>query len=118
MSNSNQEQERLRRLRERQLTDRDPQIKQREFYRASNQRERRSAKPYTLAEAWAVIPHLWKMPFYALLLGVILLLVLTSVWISFWAWVVGGAVTLFFIIIGFLVGQALDMRDKLRDYSK
>jgi len=118
MSNSDQEQERLRRLRDRQIADRDPHIKQREFYRQSNQRERSAAKPYTLAEAWAVIPHLWKTPFYALLLGVVLLLVLTSLWISFWAWVVGGAATLFFIIIGFLVGQALDSRDKIRDLTK
>ena len=118
MNSSDQEQERLRRLRERQLGDRDPHLKQREFYRASNQRERRSAKPYTLGQAWAVIPNIWKVPFYALLLGLLVLLVLTSLWLSLWAWVVGGAATLFFIIIGVLVGQALDLRDRLRDYSK
>jgi Flp pilus assembly protein TadB len=118
MSNSDQEQERLRRLREHQLTDRNPHVKQREFYRSSNERERRSARPYTLAQAWAVIPHLYKVPFYALLLGVILLLVITSLWISFWAWVVGGMATLIFVVVGFVVGQALDARDKLRDLSK
>ncbi len=118
MSNSDQEQERLRRLRERQLTDRNPHTKQREFYRSSNERERRSAKPYTLGEAWAVIPHLWKVPFYALLLGTILLLALTSLWNSVWAWVSGGAAMLIFVIVGFVIGQALDLRDRIKDYSK
>ncbi len=118
MSNSNQDLERLRRLRERQLADRNPRIKQGGFYRASSERERRSVKRYTLAEAWATIPHIWKAPFYALLLGVILVLVLTSLWDSIWAWVAGGAATLFFIIAGVLVGQAMDLRDRLKDFSK
>ena len=118
MSNSDQEQERLRRLRDRQIADRNPQVKQREFYRSSNERERRAARPYTLAEAWGVIPHLWKVPFYGLLLGVVLLLVITSLWISFWAWVVGGMATLIFVVVGFVIGQALDSRDKLRELSK
>ncbi len=117
MSNFDPEQERLRRLRERQLDDRNPHTKQHDFYRASKERERRAAKPYTLREAWAAIPHVWKTPLYALLLGVILLLVITSLWISIWAWIVGGAATLIFVITGIIIGQALDLRDKLRDYS-
>lgn len=116
MSNSDQEQERLRHLRERQLTDRNPHVKQREFYRSSNERERRSAKPFNLAEAWTVIPQLWKVPFCAFLLGLVLLLVITNVWISIWAWIIGGVATLIFVVIGFVVGQALDTRDKLRDF--
>ena len=39
MSNGNQEQERLKRLRDRQLSERDPLVKQRQFQRMSARNE-------------------------------------------------------------------------------
>jgi len=46
MPGSDPELERLKRLRERQLTDRDPLVKQRQFQRSSAQREKKLKKPY------------------------------------------------------------------------
>ena len=117
MPDNDQELERLRRLRERQIADRNPRLKQNEFYRSSSDRERRAARPYSLGNAWAEIPHIWKTPFYGLILGLLVLLVITWLWNSIWAWVCGGVVSVCFIVVGAVIGQGLDMRDKLRDLS-
>ena len=57
MSPGNQEQERFKRLHDRQLSDRDPLVKQRNFQRNSAQKERKARKPYSLAKMWSDIPH-------------------------------------------------------------
>jgi Flp pilus assembly protein TadB len=118
MPDRNEEQERLQRLRNRQLADRNPHVKRDEFYRSSNERERRAARPYSLANAWAEIPHIWKTPFYGLILGFLVLLAITSLWISVWAWVIGLVVIVIFIVVGVVIGQGLDTRDRIRDLSQ
>jgi hypothetical protein len=113
------EQERLKRLRERQLTDRDPLVKQRQFQRASAQKERKAlGKRYTLGEAWRTIPHIYRSPFIGLLLGAAVIFTLPMVWESEWAFWVGLAATFFFVLIGLLAGRALDVREDLKDAIK
>lgn len=113
------EQERLKRLRERQLTDRDPLVKQKQLQRTTAQRERKVARKHlTLGEIWGTLPHIYKSPFYGLLLGLLALIVLPILWVSPWAfWVALGA-TAFFVLLGVLTGRAQDLRDELRDISR
>jgi Flp pilus assembly protein TadB len=113
MSNDNQE--RLKRLRDRQLADRDPGVKKREFQRQSVERERRAYRPLTFKEAWADIPHIWKGLFYGLILGLAGMFGVTSLWVSPWAWVVSIVLLLGFIMIGMVIGRAADARDEIRD---
>ncbi|KAF0107283.1 MAG: hypothetical protein FD146_1761 [Anaerolineaceae bacterium] len=115
MSNHNPEQERLKRLRERQIADRDPTVKKREFQRQSVERERRAYRPLTLKEAWADIPHIWKGMFYSLVLGLATTYAITSLWDSIWAWVASAFVLLFFLIIGLAIGRAADSRDDIKE---
>lgn len=113
------EQDRLKRLRERQLTDRDPLVKQRQFQRTTAQKERKvRGKRYTLGEAWQTIPHIYRSPFIGLLLGAAVLFLLPMVWKSEWAFWVGLAATFFFVFIGLLAGRALDIREELKDAIK
>ena len=114
----NQEDERLRRLRDRQMADRDPLIKQRQFQRDSSARELRAKKPFSLTRAWGDLPHLVKVPFYALLLGVVVIFVLPILWASTWALLAGAAVTVVFMAFGAIVGSALDLRDNIRNGLK
>ena len=110
------EQERLKRLRERQLTDRDPHLKQRQFQQTAAQKERKArGKRYTLGDAWRTIPNLYRSPFIGLLLGLVVLLILPSLWDSSWAFWAGLGATLFFIFIGLLTGRAQDVRENLKD---
>jgi hypothetical protein len=115
---SNQEQERLKRLREQQLSSRDPLAKQRQFQRSSAVKEKRMRKPFSLSKAWKDIPHIIKVPFYGLCLGALLVLFLPSLWPSKYAILVAGGVTVVLIMFGIVVGNALDIRDNLKDNMK
>ena len=110
------EQERLKRLRERQLADRDPLVKQRQFQRVSSQREKRLKKQsYSLGKMWNDIPHVWKGFFYGLLLGLVVFLIVPMFWQSLWAFVVSLVVLVIFIMFGVLVGRAIDTRENIKE---
>jgi hypothetical protein len=112
---SNGEQERLKRLRERQIADRDPTVKKREFSRESAARERRAYRPLTLKDAWNDIPHIWKDLFYSLVLGLVVTFAITSLWDSVWAWVASAFVLMFFLVAGLSIGRAADSRDDIKE---
>jgi len=115
MSHENQEQERLRRLRQRQLADRDPGVKKREFQRASVERERRAYRPLTLRDAWTTIPHIWRSGLIGLLLGLGAAIALQALWVSPWALPAAAVLLVFSGMMGALIGRALDSRDDIQD---
>lgn len=115
---SNQEQERLKRLRERQLADRDPLVKQRQFQHNTSVKEKRMRKSFSFVEAWGDLPHIFKVPFYGLIVGVLIVIVLPNIWKSPYAFLAGAAVTLLLIIFGLIVGNALDIRDRIKNNMK
>jgi hypothetical protein len=115
MPGSNPEQERLKRLRERQLTDRDPLVKQRQFQRSSAQREKKLKKPYPLGKMWKDIPHAWKGFFYGLVLGTAVFLVVPMFWLSPWAFPCSVAAIVVFALFGIVVGRAIDTRENIKD---
>ncbi len=115
---SNEEQEKLKQLRNRQLQARDPLARQRKFQRSSSIKEKRMYKPFSLTKAWKDIPHIVKSPFYGLILGVIVVFVLPTFWDSPYAIIVGAGTTLLFIIFGLILGNSLDLRDSIRDNLK
>jgi predicted permease len=110
-----QEQERLKRMRDRQLAARDPLVKQREFQRAGAVKEKRARKPFSFSKAWRDFPHVVRTPIYALLLGLLVSVVLPVFWNSPLAFLVGAVVTLILILFGVIVGNALDLRDDIKD---
>jgi len=115
---SNQEQERLRKLREQQLQARDPLAKQRKFQQSSSRKEKRMRKSLSFSDVWNDIPHVVKVPLYGLIVGLILVVMIPKLWNSQYAIMIAGGLTLFFIIFGVFLGNALDIRDKLRDDIK
>jgi len=112
------ESERLKRLREKQLTARDPLVKQQQFQRSSVVKEKRMRKPFSLKKAWDDIPHVIKSPFYGLIIGVLVTVILPNIWSSPYATLTGTGVTILFIIFGIIVGNTLDLRDNIRDQIK
>jgi len=116
MPGNNQELERLKRLREQQLTDRDPLVKQRQFQRATTAREKRLSKQrYSLGKMWKDIPHVWKGFFYGLILGTLVLIVLPSLWVSPWSIPLAVFALVIFVIFGVVVGRAIDTRENIKD---
>jgi hypothetical protein len=112
------EAERLKRLREKQLIDRDPLVKQQQFQRSSVVKEKRMRKPFSLKKAWNDIPHIIKSPFYGLVVGVLVIAILPKIWQSPYATLAGTGATILFIIFGVITGSSLDLRDNLRDQIK
>jgi hypothetical protein len=110
-----QDQERLRRLRDRQLSTRDPQAKQRQVHGRIAQKQRRSVEPFSIGRFWSEIPHIWRGAFYGLTLGVLLFLLVPLLWVSPWAVPCSAAVALMLSILGLLIGRAQDTRDSLKD---
>ena len=112
------EQERLIRLRERQLSTRDPGIKKKKFTNMISEKERRTKNSLSIGRVWNAIPHIWRGAFYGLVLGLITMAVLPTLWISDKAWIVAIVSSTILVILGVLIGSALDYRDNLRDLSK
>ncbi len=117
-NNLDPEQERLIRLRERQLSTRDPDIKKKKFGHMISEKERRTKNSLSIGRVWTAIPHIWRGAFYGLVLGLITMAALPSLWISENAWLVAIILAVVLVVMGFLIGSALDYRDNLRDLSK
>jgi len=115
---SDSESERLKRLRERQLSDRDPLGKQRQFQRSSMVKEQRMRKPFSLKKAWSDLPHKIRAPFYGLLLGVLVIILLPNFWNSQFAILAGLGATLLLMVFGLIMGNSLDLRDDIKDNLK
>ena len=115
---SNQEQERLKRLREKQIADRDPQVKQRKVQQNYSVKAKRMRKPFKLTGAWKDLPHIIRTPFYALLLGIVIIFALPTLWVSPYAIWVALLITVILILFGVVVGNSLDLRDDIRDKLK
>ena len=114
MSNSSNDSERLRRIREQQLQARDPQKKQRKIQgRVSSQY--RSRQKYTVKDGVRDIHHKWKGLFIGLFIGVIIWVLLVAFVEKTWVDLVGILAVLAFAIIGFIYGSSLDWRDDIRD---
>ncbi len=117
-NNSNAEQERLKRLRDRQLADRDPQVEQKRFHKQAARRGHDSFKPLSFKDMWTDIPHIWKNFFYSLIIGSIALFVVPNLWHSSYALLCVGGGTLVLLILGLAVGRAFDSRDEIKRLTK
>jgi len=113
-----QEAERLKRLREKQLTDRDPLTKQRTFQHTSSVKEKRMRKPFSFSKAWSDIPHVIKYPLYALIIGVLVILILPTFWISSYAFITSLVITAILVIFGLILGNSIDLRDEIKENLK
>jgi len=109
---------RLQRLRERQLQARDPHAKQRKIDRRIADRRRRLEKRESFSSIFTDVPHKWQGVVVGVLIGAIISILLSLLVHAAWTDVIGVALIVVFAIIGFYFGQALDVRDELRDLTK
>lgn len=115
---SDQEQERLKRLREQQLQARDPMVKQRKIQRNISVKEKKLRKKFTLSGAWRDFPKVVRMPIIALLIGGAITIFLPSLWNSPYATIAGAGATILMIIFAIVLGNALDLRDEIKDHMR
>jgi hypothetical protein len=112
------DQDRFRRIRDEQLTSRDPMKKQHKLDRTIAERHRRAREPFSLGKIWAGIPHRWRGLLYGGLGGIAVMIGLPEVWASVWADACGIVVLPFGMLLGFVIGRAVDTREELRDLTR
>ena len=117
MTDNNAEQERLKRLRDKQLADRDPLIKERHYNQAYSVKSKKMSQKLTLKGMWSDLPHIIRSPFIGLVLGLLVLWFLPQFWISRYAVPVSVFCLILFLILGVMIGKTLDLRDNIRALS-
>ncbi len=106
--------ERLMRLREKQISARDPLVKKRKFDQMAAERERKRDKSISLAEFWTAIPQVIRSGFFGLLVGLVLLKIITAIWVSPLAMPVMVVVTIAITVLGVAIGHAIELRDNIK----
>ena len=115
MSDKNNETDRLQRLRQQQIAARDPRAKQREIDRKVAARRRKPKKQITFQDMLADMSHKWQGVIVGALIGVIVSIVLSLTVEASWVELVGLAAVIVLATLGFILGQAFDAREELRD---
>ena len=115
MSNQNDELERLMRLRDRQLSARDPGAKEREIQRKVAARRRRAKKQITFQEMLTDVSKKWQGIIIGAIVGMVISIVLTLTVEASWTGLAGLLAVLGLAILGFFFGQAFDVRDELNN---
>ena len=112
------EAERLKRLREKQLRDRDPLEHERKFQRNSSIKEKRMQKPISLKEDWRKVSYTVRIPLLVLILGIIGTIILPHLWDWQYATYAGAGITIIAILFGAVLGNAIDLREDIKKHLK
>lgn len=75
-------------------------------------------KPFKLTSAGKDLLHIIRTPFYGLLLGIVVIVLLATVWHSQFAFWVVVILTVPFIVSGLVLGNSLDLRNNIRDQPR
>ena len=114
----NQEQERLKRLREQQLRARNPNKKEQKFQRTTAERERNRDRSYTISDFWRDIPLVVRYALSGFLVGVLIAIALPFFWQSQWTTFVSLLVIVALTAFSGILGNAVATRDKIKDLTR
>ncbi len=113
--------ERLKRLRDRQIQARDPHVKKREWHQRVSMQQRKKRQRFTFGALMREIddiPNKWKGAVIGATIGTIVLAVLMAAVEADWAILVGIALIAILMLIGFVFGASFDWRDEVSDFFK
>jgi len=111
-----QESERLKRIRDRQLKDRDPLVKERSFQHVTSVKEKRMQKRFSLVKEWMAVPHVVKNPLYCLIIGAIITVALPMIITTPYTFYIGAIITIVIIIAGTVAGVIMDYNDEIKHH--
>ncbi len=116
MSSRDSEQERLKRIRDRQIQLRDPQKKVNDLQHSIAGRRKRSVTSFSLRTMVREMPNKYLGFVLGLTIGVIVLIVVPDFVEPPWGDVIGFASIIFLAILGLMLGQAMDTRDRIKEW--
>ena len=112
------ESERFRRIRDKQIAARDPMVKVHKLDRSVSQKQRRMREGFSIARMWADIPKTWRYALVGGLVGLVVLLVLPRFVPAPWGVLGGVGAMIFLIILGLSLGNYEDSRDEVKHLVK
>jgi uncharacterized protein YacL len=115
MSSQNSEQERLKRIRDRQIQLRDPQKKVNDLQHSIARRRKKSVTRFSLRTMIEETPNKFLGFVLGLMIGVVVLIVVPDFVQPPWGEVIGFGAIIFLAILGFMLGQAMDTRDSIKE---
>ena len=115
MTKSNDEVERFKRIRDKQLQARDPQKKERRIQHNISVRQRKSRQSFSFGKMLSELPRAWIGLIIGVFIGFLVLLILPLFSSASWVNLLGLAITLFLAILGFTIGYAIDGKRELED---
>lgn len=111
----NDEIERIRRIRDRQIQLRDPSVEQKRVQREISKKRRSSVEKFSFGAIFGDIPKMITGTLIGMLIGIMILIILPYIFDGTWVDLVGIGATAFGTVFGFFFGRALDARDALGD---
>ncbi len=118
LSTRNSEQDRLRRIRDRQIQLRDPQKQVNELQHSISRRRVKSVTRFSFRTMVSETPNKFLGFVLGIIIGVVVLIVVPDFVDLPWGDVIGFAAIIFLGFLGFLLGQAMDTREEIKDLLK
>ncbi len=115
MSSRNSDQERLKRIRDRQIQLRDPQKKVNYLQHSIATRRKKSVTRFSIGTMIREMPNKFLGFVLGLTIGVVALIIVPDFVEPPWGDVIGFGAIIFLTILGFLLGQAMDARDRIKE---
>jgi VIT1/CCC1 family predicted Fe2+/Mn2+ transporter len=112
------EQERLSRLRDRQIQARDPHVQQRRIHGKIARKQRSSVEAFSVGRVLSEVPSMWKGAVLGFFVGILGVALIPLVWSSTWALPCSAVLALMLAIFGLIIGRAADTRDSLKDLMR
>jgi uncharacterized membrane protein len=115
MSQDN-EVERYRKIRDRQLNLRDHTVEQKRVQHEIAKKRRRNVEKFSLVRIFTDIPKMITGTLIGMLIGLLIFLILPYLSDESWVDIAGIVITVFGAIFGFFYGRAMDAKDALSDF--
>ncbi|MGD8553626.1 MAG: hypothetical protein PVG02_08195 [Anaerolineales bacterium] len=107
--------DRIRRIRDRQIQMRDPQIKQKKLQKNIARRRHSRIEAFDITRLFSDLPKLITGTLVGMLLGLLVMLILPYLIKADWVDYLSLGVLAFTTFMGAAFGRAIDARDSLRD---
>lgn len=118
MSQRNDDVERIRQIRDRQIQLRDPQKKVDHLQHKIAKRRKSAITSFSIGAMVDDVPKKWRGFLLGMALGVVVLILLPSFVDPPMSDFIGFGAIIFLAIIGFLLGQAMDARDRINELMR
>ena len=108
--------ERIRRIRDRQIQLRDPQIKQNKLQKKIYTRRRSRIEAFDITRIFTELPKVITGTLLGMLIGLLVMVILPYLVKTDWVNYLSLGILVFTTFMGTAFGRAIDARDNLRDF--